>query len=476
MQWATGLAIGETIWVVGLCIWIIQDRRSPVATLAWIFALAWLPVAGIAIYLLIGPRRLTRKRLHYHRGTKRLAEALRHVRTGGRSADIVQAEHWRPLMELGRRSGYTLPARAHAIELFTGGDACFAAMEAAIAAAQHHVHLETYIWARDIVGRRFGALLAAKARDGVEVRVLIDAIGSARLGRGFLQTLRAAGAEVASFNPMSLARFRPDLVNFRTHRKILVCDGRTGFVGGTNIWDVHSAAVSGSAAWRDTHARIDGPPVSDLQLAFLENWQFANGSAPTSAIYFPERGGEASGPWMQILTSGPNSDHHTIEKFCFAAIAGARRQVMITTPYFVPNEPMLSALMTAALRGVTVRIAVPSRNDHWLVAAASRSYYEGLIRGGVQILEYGPNMLHAKVLIVDDDIALVGTANMDNRSFRLNFEIAAAIYDCAVVEQLTGFFEHDLQSTVKVRLRKAHLMNWLQRLLESTARLFSPML
>ena len=265
-------------------------------------------------------------------------------------------------------------------------------------------------------------------------------------------------------------------MNFRTHRKIVVCDGRVGFTGGMNICDDHSAAAAGDLAWRDTHVRLEGPPVGDLQLAFLEDWHFATGRSPSTPDYFPEPDSRATGPWVQILASGPDHDSYAIERFCFAAIAAAEKRVLITTPYFVPNEPLLSALTTAAMRGVEVRILVPKRSDSWLVTAAARSYFEDLVRVGVRIHEYGPPMLHAKTLVVDDDIALVGTANMDNRSFRLNFEIAAVFYDRGVAESLTAMFKTDLRRAEEYRLREARRAPIGQRLSEAVARLLSPLL
>ena len=317
-----------------------------------------------------------------------------------------------------------------------------------------HIHLEYYTWEPDRVGRRFRDLLCDKARGGLEVRLLVDAIGSARFGRRFARPLRDAGVQFARFNPISLARLRPDLVNFRSHRKIVVCDGRVGFTGGINVSDDHAESVKGTQAWRDTHLRIEGPPVCDLQLAFFEDWHFATGSAPSGRGYFPDQRPGPAGPWVQILASGPDEDSHAIEKFCFAAIAGAQRRVLVTTPYFVPTEPLLLAFATAALRGVEVQILVPQHSDSWLVTAAARSYFEELVRGGVRIHEYASSMLHAKALVVDD-LALVGTANMDNRSFRLNFEIAAVLYDPRFAASLAEVFQADLRRAVEYRLRTA---------------------
>ena len=471
------LAVGEAVWVIGLSAWIILERRSPVATLAWVLALAWLPVVGILLYLLIGPRRLRRKKLRHRHSRSRVIEASQGWRE---PADAVSraslpAGNSPQLVKLAESVRQPVAAQAGRVDLLHGGDACYEAIERAISEARHHVHLEYYTWEPDRVGTRFRDLLCDKARSGVEVRLLVDAIGSAWFGRRFGRPLREAGVQFARFNPISLARLRPDLVNFRTHRKIVVCDGRVGFTGGINVCDEHAESVTGTLAWRDTHLRIEGPPVCDLQLAFLEDWHFATGHAPSTRVYFPEQRSGAAGPWVQILASGPDEDFYAIEKFCFAAIAGAQRRVLVTTPYFVPTEPLLLALTTAALRGVDVQILVPQRSDSRLVTAAARSYFEELVRVGVRIHEYASSMLHAKTLVVDD-LALVGTANMDNRSFRLNFEVAAALFDQDLAASLAATFQADLQRAVEYRLRTARRASLWQRMSEATARLLSPLL
>jgi cardiolipin synthase len=477
MSVATWLAIGETAWVIGLSVWIILERRSPVATLAWVLALAWLPVLGLPLYLLIGPRRLWRKKLRYRRGRSRVAQASQALRerTDSESSARHPAGTDRQLVKLAENTRQPAPSHASRVELLLGGDACYQAIDRAIQEARHHVHLEYYKWNPDRTGTRFRALLCDKASQGVEVRLLVDAIGSARLGRRFVRPLLKAGAQVSWFNPISLARLRPDLMNFRTHRKIVICDGRVGFTGGMNICDDHAAAVRGDRAWRDTHVQIEGPPVCDLQLAFLEDWHFATGTALCTRDYFPERNIKARGPLVQILASGPDDDSYAIERFCFAAIAGAQKRVLVTTPYFVPNEPLLLALMTAAQRGVDVQVLVPLRSDSRLVTAAARSYYEELVRIGVRVHEYTASMLHAKTLVVDD-VSLVGTANMDIRSFRLNFEVAAALFDEDIAELLAGRFQADLHSALEYRLRTARRTPLWQRMSEATARLLSPLL
>ena len=471
------IAVVEVVWVIGLSAWIILERRSPVATLAWVLALAWVPVVGIFLYLLIGPRRLRRRKLRYRRSSCSVADAS--VGWRERPEDVLDVGRPvgadRELANLAERTGQAPPSRARRVDLLLGGDACYGSIERAVLAARHHVHLEYYIWEPDRIGTRFRDLLCERARSGVEVRLLVDAIGSAWLGRRFLRPLMEAGARVAWFNPISLARLRPDLMNFRTHRKIVVCDGEIGFTGGINMCDQQSATIAGDRAWRDTHLRIEGRPVGDLQLAFLEDWHFATGRAPRGMTYFPGEDADATGPCVQVLASGPDSDSYSIEKFCFGAISGAKRRVHITTPYFVPNEPLLLALSTAALRGVDVRILVPHRSDSRLVTAATRSYFHELASVGIRIYEYRSSMLHAKTLLADD-VALVGTANMDNRSFRLNFEVAAAVFDKGFADLLADIFRADMQRGTEYQGQSNKRISFCQRMSEATARLMSPLL
>jgi cardiolipin synthase len=314
------------------------------------------------------------------------------------------------------------------------------------------------------------------------VRVLVDQLGANQLPRDFWAPLVAAGGEVAAFNEIRLSRLRPQLLNFRTHRKLVVCDGRVGFTGGMNISDRHSRLQSGEAAWRDTHLRIDGEPVHKLQRIFLEDWLFANEAARSTdfftADYFPALR-TATGPWVQVVASGPDDERAAIQRCYFVAFTGATQRIWLTTPYFIPDEATSMALTTAAQRGVDVRVLVPREGDSRLVAAAARTYFDDLTRAGAQVFEYGPPMLHAKTLVVDADIAIVGTANIDNRSFRLNFELVAVLYDAELTATLAAQFETDLTRARQWRRpsrRLKRLGPLLDRFLDSLARLFSPIL
>jgi cardiolipin synthase len=471
------LSLAWLLWIALVAIGLVLERRSPAATLAWLLALLFMPYFGFVVYLLFGPRRLRRRRLRYSRARERLVRSTTHrmshnhpTLSGFPSTDL----EWQ-LATLLDRAGQGQPTPALDVTLLETGDACFAALETAIAVAVHHVHLEYYLWQPDPIGTRLRDLLIEKARAGVQVRLLLDPIGSDRMTRRFLKPLQDAGGKTAWFNPISLRRFRWRHVNFRTHRKIVVCDGQIGFTGGINISAEHSHTHHNANAWRDTHLRITGEPVHRLQFIFLEDWYFATDQAPFEPEFFPPSPEHPTQSWLHIVESGPDNNRHAIAKFYFAAIVGARQQVLLATPYFVPNEALTTALTTAALRGVEVRILAPKRSDSRLVTAAARSYYDELASAGVAIYEYGPPMLHAKLLVVDQRIAAVGSANFDNRSLTLNFEAIAVMYDPELAARLTQSFEADLRCASRY-VKPGRRATLGQRLSEATARLLSPLL
>jgi cardiolipin synthase A/B len=464
----TALTIAETGWVVGLSAYIILERRPPLATVAWIVTLAWLPAVGIPIYYLFGPRRFQRRRLRRAASQKAVAVGLAALED---EVDSSRSE----LAQLAIGAGEAAPLRAERIDLYTEGAECYRAMLEAIEAATHHVHAEFYIWDADETGTRFRDALAKKASSGVEVRLLLDWLGAYDTSDAFLAPLVAAGAKVAWFNPISLTRLRARYTNFRTHRKILVCDGEVGFTGGMNVSSDQTAEVRGPRAWRDTHVRLQGSAVRPLCRIFMEDWHFATDELVQGSAYLRRPNGRGE-ELVQVVASGPDSDVYAIHKLMFSAIASARRRVWLVTPYFVPDEPIVTALATAALRGVDVRVILPHAGDSKLVDMAARSYFPELMRAGVQFFEYGPRFVHAKTFVVDEDLSIVGSANMDNRSFRLNFEICAAIYGETFNSKLAATFEDDLANSRQVRPRELSKAPLGQRLGEATARLFSPML
>ncbi len=467
MPWWVG-AIAEVAWITGVTVWVATDRRAPASTLAWIVVLAFLPLLGVPIYFLIGPRRLRRKRVRYQGLKETLAASMSVTKAEAEMPDDMARQ-----VRLATRLDEAPLSTAGTLVLYRSGSEAFTAIERTIAEARHHVHLEFYIWSDDATGRRVRDLLVERARAGVEVRVLVDGVGTG-LRKAFFRPLLAAGGEFARFNPPRIG-LRSRLLNFRTHRKIVVTDGRTGFLGGMNVCDAQTIGASGERPWRDTQLRLEGQAVRWLQRAFFENWQFAaNQPLKLSPEYFPElpRGEHL----LQIVRSGPDRTDFPILEFLFSAIAGADERIWITCAYLVPDEAILTAIRSAAHRGVDVRLLVPIRGDSRLVAAAVRSYYDDWLACGARVFEYRPAMLHAKSMVVDHELAVVGSANFDNRSFRLNFEILAAVYGSKVAGELAASFEEDLRRAREVQPFHLTRRAYPRRLAESGARLFSVLL
>ena len=504
LSWGLLLSVGQVVWVVLIATFILLERRSPTATLAWITIVAALPLVGVAIYLLVGPRHLQRRKLRLRLARDRIGELLQEWKQA--RAKLLSLEG--QLMRAGAQLGHLPPEEVREVRLFLDGDDCYDALVAAIAGARHHVHLEYYIFRDDATGLRIVKALEERARAGIEVRLLVDAVAEG-LGHATVRGMRQAGVDVRFFNRVRLFRLWWRILNFRSHRKIAVIDGSIGFTGGMNVTDDHSVRAKGKAAWRDTHVRIVGPVVHGLQATFMQNWVFATGDdlgcdrRERFATYFPPtpageeladvmtlghhdgsvptpfpRGGSApvAPPQIaQILASGPDDDVYAIEAFYFAAITSAHERLWLTTPYFVPGEAILAAIASAAHRGVDVRLLVPHKTDSLWVDAASRTYHDELLAAGAQIYLYESPMLHAKTAVVDDALAIVGTANLDNRSFRLNFEVVAAFYGGPCVADLARAFEVDLAHAKRQEVREAK-SRFVQRLLDSAARLLAPQL
>ena len=303
--------------------------------------------------------------------------------------------------------------------------------------------------------------------------MLVDSVG-AGVNSAFFSALVAAGGHYARFNPPRLG-LRLRLLNFRSHRKIVVVDGEVGYLGGMNVCDEQTSGVKGESPWRDTQLRMEGEAVRWLQRSFLENWQFSTPSPlAIEPEYFPSQ--PRGDHWLQIVRGGPDRTVFPIHEFFFTAIAGADERIWITCPYLVPDEATLLAIRSAAHRGVDVRLLVPIRGDSRLVAAAVRSYYDDWLACGARVFEYRPAMLHAKTMVVDRELAVVGSANVDNRSFRLNFEIVAAIYGEEAADYLTEEFEEDLRRAREVLPRHLALRSRGRVLAEVGARLFSALL
>ncbi|HET9576995.1 MAG TPA: cardiolipin synthase [Usitatibacter sp.] len=478
LPWFDIFIVSYVVWVLLACVSLLLNRRSPTATLAWIFAFVALPVVSGLYYMVFGPRRLQRRKRRYGVARAMAASVSEYLR----STACERKPHLSPdaagLATVGRRLNQGHPTFAEKVTLLDTGDEKMRSLEEAVTAAKHHIHLEYYIIEPDKVGTLFRDLLEQAAQRGVEVRVLYDSVGSPHMSTAFWKPVLDAGGEVLEFNPLRISFASFHFANFRTHRKIAVIDGRVGFLGGVNLHEPACNTRSGENAWRDQHVRIEGEPVRKLQRLFLENWTYAGGrfamASATVADYFPSAHETQGTVPVQILASGPDDETAPLHAFFLAALSSARSRVWIETPYLIPDEPLETALRVAELRGIDVQVIVPKEGDSKLVTAASHTYCESLVKAGIRIYEFGPPMLHAKTMVVDHTVAVVGTANLDNRSFRLNFEVAAAFYDETVIGRMARRFEEDRSHCKPFPLRRRGPR--ITQLLESVARLTSPVL
>jgi cardiolipin synthase A/B len=495
------IEVGLVLSAIFAAVTIVLERRRPTATLAWILALALLPVVGLVAYVLIGRRKARRSRRNRRRRTLHPTEA---------TADIAKLQSSPPdmppqttgLLRLAISSSAAPVRRADTVEILPRPREAFAVMEQAIAAAQHRIHIQFYIWRGDATGRRMISLLCERAAAGVKVRLLYDDFGSIGTPLAHFEPLREAGGELARFGALRIRFARPSSrVDFRNHRKLLCIDGKFGFTGGLNIGDEYRGTTRNGRVWNDLFVQMTGDAVLGLEAVFLEDWLSATGTLVELSDDLPDPPRSPSvgqpmrerprtpmtstGPLVHIVPSGPDqrpirgeSNASVIAATFVAAIGGALERVWIATPYFIPDHPLTLILQTAAMRGVDVKILVPNPadNDLRFVALAARSYYDELMAAGCQIYEYTPGMLHSKYLIIDDTVACIGSANMDVRSLYLNYEVTAMFYDRGVVESLARVFLDDVANGLLVQASDRAKLPLQSRFAEGIARIVSPLL
>jgi cardiolipin synthase len=469
-----GLNVAGYVFALFLIPRIILERRHPSATLAWMLGIALLPVAGVPLYFMIGVRRIRR-----------------HIRAKIAAATPapVPPESGIPPEELptvaatdcGRAlaaAGAPPPRTGNRVTFVSGGDEAYEAVISLVSSAKDHVHAQFFILDVDVVGKRFIQALAAKAREGVRVRLLLDAVGSWRALRGIVRPLREAGGEVVAFLP-AFPLHRRWSAHLRNHRKLLIADGRKAFTGGMNIGKKYMGPRTTKAQWRDRAVVIEGPALADLQALFLDDWAFATEetSPPGDLFPAPRRFPDGDPPTcvLQVAAAGPDRQSRPIYEGVFAAFSAARRRIWIETPYFVPDDGIGAAMRNAALRGVDVRLIVPGTSDLRIVTLAGRSYFDEMMASGVKVYLYRPTNLHAKVLVVDDAIGVIGSPNVDIRSFFLNFELGLFLYDRPQVEALAEGFREDLSRAEPVDPERFARRPRTVQLLEDACRIFSPL-
>jgi cardiolipin synthase A/B len=391
-------------------------------------------------------------------------------------------EHVRELIDAFRESAAAPLVAGNRVTLLVDGPQTLKAIRAAIESARDHVHLETYIFADDEIGRALRALLIRRRQEGIEVRVLYDAIGSVTTPAAFFEPMRQAGVEVLQFRPLNPTRTLPWKINNRDHRKIVVVDGRVAFTGGINISGAYASASTSrpgpeagqEEAWRDTHVQMEGPVAAQFQKLFLQTWERAGGKLDSdSAHYFPPLAPSGAELVAAVATNGGDSDETTIYNTYAAAIGHTSRRLWMTQAYFAPDPALRRALIAAAVRGVDVRVIVPSFTDSALIFYASRKDYDELLKGGVRIYEQRYAMLHAKTMVIDTALSMVGSANFDIRSFLHNNEVNAVIVGSEFAERMEALFDRDLHDTRELKLENWRKRPWLDRFKEFTSSLFS---
>ncbi len=451
---------------------LLLENRNPVKSLSWVLVLLFLPVLGLIIYLIFGQN--LRKQKIISKKSIRLTSNRSQVSFDINKIDINLIDNNQ--LNLIRMLYHNSDAVAYAnnkIDVLSDGKTTFDAMFEAIRNAKNHIHIEFFIFGNDKISNELRELLIEKAKEGVRVRMIYDYWGSILLSQMYLQTLRDAGVYIRPFLPLRL-RFGRSKINYRNHRKLLIVDGEIGFTGGLNVADRY---VFGNSLghWRDTFVRFEGAAVHGLQQLFLIDWHFVEGKLINDPKYYPLPK-KFKDNIVQIVSSGPDTDWEAIMQGIASAIMSATRYVYIHTPYFIPNDVIDTCIHMSTLSGIDVRLMVPARSDSRLSDACTSSYLGKALEAGVKVYKYKKGFLHSKAIVVDDFISIVGSANLDERSFNQNFEANAFIYDAKTADKLKKLFERDMKNCIEVTLESWTNRKRRQKLKESFARLFSPLM
>jgi len=457
--------------IIFIILLIFFERKDPTSTWAWLLILTLIPLLGFILYLFIG---LTpNKRKLFRR--KQYSDELKNISAEKKQELLVDVEkNFGPLeksiIRLGFASETTALVGYNELDIYTKGKDKITALFADMEAAEDFIHANYYIIQDDELGDKFMNLLSKKAAQGVEVRLLYDRIGCRKLSVHLINKLKDAGGEAVPFSPFILD------MNYRNHRKNVIIDGQIAYMGGVNIGEEYIGESKRFGDWRDTHLRVRGTNVDSLQHRFLLDWAFASGEELfTEHKYFPDNQVKGSSP-MQIVSSGPDSKEQEIKAMFLKMIYAAEESISIQTPYFIPDQTILEALKSAARAGVDVRVMIPDRSDHPFVYPANNSFVGHLLEAGAKCYRYTDGFLHSKTISIDSRILSIGTTNMDMRSFKLNFEINAFIYDRKTAEKYDKIFENDIKNSIEITPELYERRGWTMKLRESISRLLSPIL
>ncbi|TXF90174.1 cardiolipin synthase [Neolewinella aurantiaca] len=487
MNW---LLIAQGIYLtilVATMIRIIYDTTVPSKTFAYLMLVVILPVVGIVFYYAVGTN-MRKRRLYADKligdgkvRQKLMAEAERH--TGGLLATRQELGPYKKLINLMQHTNLNPLTADNSVDILVNGEHKFPRVKEMLRRAEHHIHIEYYRFEDDLVGRGLEEILLERARAGVKIRLIYDDFGSRSIRHKMAHRLREAGAEVMPYYRMTATTFLSRF-NYRNHRKVIVIDGHTAFVGGINVSEAYDNEIGknkNTPFWRDTHMMVKGSAVHQLQYLFLNDWNFCTKDQKVSLEearqhYFPEITKPPGNIAMQIAASGPDSKAPAILYSILQAIDLAEEELLITTPYFIPGQSLMDNICIAAGTGLDVRLMVPRKGDSKVVSKAAASYYQRLLEAGVRIFEYEKGFVHAKTLVVDRALSIVGTANLDIRSFDLNFEVNAIVYDQTTGSQMAATFFDDAEEATELTLEEWMKRGKLTRFIEKLARLMSPVL
>lgn len=485
MTWLLAAEIVYAIFIILVIMRVLYDTRSSTKALAYILFVVFVPFIGVLFYFSFGinyrKRKLYSKKIVQDEPLREGIKSKMNTYSESISNSGLITEKHQTLVEFIRRAGSSPLTANNQVKLLINGEEKFPELLQALANAKSHIHLEYYIYENDITGNSVADILIQKAQEGIEVRFMYDDFGSHGLGKAFIKRLQEAGVQTAPFYKIKWYALANRL-NYRNHRKIIIIDGLVGFVGGINMSDKYRndlEEVDNQLFWRDTHLMITGQATAYLQYLFLCDWNFCSQtSLEYDAVYFPDKTQikTIENDVVQIAASGPDSKQPVIFYSLLEAIGSAKKSIYITSPYFIPGESLMDALIIAIQSGLDVKIIIPGQSDSVMVNAAASAYYTELLQYGAKIYKYNKGFVHAKTMVVDDDLAVVGSANMDYRSFDLNFEVNAMVYSKDITNQLKAAFLEDLQASSEI-----NATDWLNRpkyihVWEKLVRLLSPFL
>ncbi|MDQ0115244.1 cardiolipin synthase [Paenibacillus harenae] len=477
--WLGWLVAALLLYIALLAVIMLMEHRKPAQMTAWLLIALLVPYLGFFAYFMLG------RDFRIRRMTKRFEKRIRYDSAASsyfshnqihRMEDVGndQLAEQKNLFGLLSKLAPFAITTGNQSEVLTNGEAAFEAILNAIEKAKHHIHLDYYTIRDDGIGRRFLRTLIRKAREGVEVRLVYDGIGSLHLSENYLTELHAAGVHTSCFLPPRFAFYERRL-NYRNHRKIVVVDGVVGFLGGINIGDEYLGKDKRLGFWRDTHLKLQGNAVHDLQRLFLNDWTFASQERLEEQKYMPKHASSGKESVL-IVPSEPGRNDQKILDVTFAAINAAKSRICISTPYFIPDPSLGMALKTAAQSGVDVKIIIPGIADTKLILLATLSYVQDMLDAGVKIYRYRKGFIHAKVMIIDRMLASIGTANMDMRSLYSNFELNAMLFDTVAIDRLFTDFQEDLNNSHQVHAQQFTKRPWKQKAAESLIHMLSPLL